>query len=638
MTKTAERQASTQVPSAATRPALLPEMQARATEGEAAVPSRSPLARMMDRLRTGLGLPNPHDTSTEPDRTVTATSLRTLNDPDEQELVLRSRHFRQSIDTIEHDVSGALSRLNTLIESSGMLTTETAADLEIIHSSMSALRAAASHASRDVAQLAEASVQVSNSAETVSSNIRKARASVDQAAGVANAATDVMLSLSTASGEISGMVDTIAMIARQTNLLALNATIEAARAGESGRGFAVVAQEVKALSMETARRVADIRTRVSDLEDATSKSFAAMSDITALITSVNPMVSAISDAMTEQAQSVSELTRRTKMTAGFIDSVAERVESIGQITSTASERSTAATEAAAEASREADHVSRFIAAIRQAGFAARRRHDRFPHERPVQIKDGQDTWMTTTIDISKGGVLLARPDGCYLESGHTIGICFEHIGEISADLVGISPLGLHCAFKSMDEPTHQRLMASVEQVKQGYQPLIERAQAIGMQVMGAMNDLLNAGALTDAQLFDGTYHPVIDSNPPQFEATYLAALRPALTAICDTPLKEDSQLIYCVVADRNGYVGYNHPDSSKPQRRGDVAWNQANARDRRFYNDNAGMTAARSVRPFVIQTYRRDLGGNRFQIIREISVPLFVADRHWGGLKMGYRF
>ncbi|MCX7329539.1 MAG: methyl-accepting chemotaxis protein [Hyphomicrobiales bacterium] len=148
---------------------------------------------------------------------------------------------------------------------------------------MAALREAAGIANRDVAELAEASAQVSNSAATVSSNVALARQSVDEASRVASSANDIMSSLSTASGEISSMVDTIALIARQTNLLALNATIEAARAGTSGRGFAVVAQEVKTLSVETARRVADIRNRVKVLEDATSRSFGAISDIAGLI-------------------------------------------------------------------------------------------------------------------------------------------------------------------------------------------------------------------------------------------------------------------------------------------------------------------------------------------------------------------
>lgn len=60
------------------------------------------------------------------------------------------------------------------------------------------------------------------------------------------------------AADITEIVSIVSAIARQINLLALNASIEAARAGEAGRGFSVVADEVRNLSEETNRAVAQI--------------------------------------------------------------------------------------------------------------------------------------------------------------------------------------------------------------------------------------------------------------------------------------------------------------------------------------------------------------------------------------------
>jgi|GEM_PF-5127813 methyl-accepting chemotaxis protein len=46
-------------------------------------------------------------------------------------------------------------------------------------------------------------------------------------------------------------------------------------------------------------------------------------------------------------------------------------------------------------------------------------------------------------------------------------------------------------------------------------------------------------------------------------------------------------------------------------------------------------TAARNVRPFLLQTYHRDLG-TMIVRLNEVAVPINVYGRHWGGIRLAY--
>jgi methyl-accepting chemotaxis protein len=76
---------------------------------------------------------------------------------------------------------------------------------------------------------------------------------------------------------------------------------------------------------------------------------------------------------------------------------------------------------------------------------------------------------------------------------------------------------------------------------------------------------------------------------------------------------------------------------AQEQRPGETVWNTAHSRNRRIFDDRAGIMAARSVRPFLVQSYHRDMGGGVTQVMREVDAPLRVNGRHWGGVRMAYR-
>ena len=66
-------------------------------------------------------------------------------------------------------------------------------------------------------------------------------------------------------------------------------------------------------------------------------------------------------------------------------------------------------------------------------------------------------------------------------------------------------------------------------------------------------------------------------------------------------------VVFCIAVDRNRYIPMHNLEYSKPQR-GDPVWIAAHRRNRRIFNGRTGIASARNTRPFLLQTYRRDMG------------------------------
>jgi len=102
-------------------------------------------------------------------------------------------------------------------------------------------------------------------------------------------------------------------------------------------------------------------------------------------------------------------------------------------------------------------------------------------------------------------------------------------------------------------------------------------------------------------------------------------------------LSRNPELIFAVSVDTNGYLPVHNRKYSQPQRPNDPTWNVANCRNRRMFNDRVGLAAGRNTKPFLFQAYRRDMGGGNFAMMKDISAPIMVNGRHWGGLRIAMK-
>ncbi len=147
---------------------------------------------------------------------------------------------------------------------------------------------------------------------------------------------------------------------------------------------------------------------------------------------------------------------------------------------------------------------------------------------------------------------------------------------------------------------------------------------------------LARGDITAAQLMDENYREIPGTDPKQYLTDYVAFTDRILPPIQDPIQKIDPRIVFCVAWAKGGYLPTHNPNYRLPQGP-DPVWNNANCRNRRLFNDRAVRKVAANIKPFLLQTYRRDMGGGNFVLMKDVSSPIYVRGRHWGAFRMGFR-
>jgi methyl-accepting chemotaxis protein len=166
-------------------------------------------------------------------------------------------------------------------------------------------------------------------------------------------------------------------------------------------------------------------------------------------------------------------------------------------------------------------------------------------------------------------------------------------------------------------------------------PLIRIVQDAAAKIVQAFEQAVAKGALSLADLFDEDYKPIAGTSPQQMMTRFVAFTDRGLPDIQEPILASDPKVVFCAALDRNGFLPTHNRKFSQPQG-SDPAWNTANCRNRRIFNDRVGLAAGRNTKPFLVQTYRRDMGGGKFALMKDVSAPITIRGRHWGGFRLGY--
>ena len=154
------------------------------------------------------------------------------------------------------------------------------------------------------------------------------------------------------------------------------------------------------------------------------------------------------------------------------------------------------------------------------------------------------------------------------------------------------------------------------------------AKAIGERFERAIEE----NEISQEALFSFTYSPIANTNPLKHTTPFDAFTDSTLPSIQEPILDEHAFIIYAGAVDKNGYFPTHNKKFSQPLT-GDYDVDLASNRTKRIFDDPTGSRCGSNTSAFLLQTYKRDTG----EIMHDLSAPIFVYGKHWGGFSIGYK-
>ena len=167
-------------------------------------------------------------------------------------------------------------------------------------------------------------------------------------------------------------------------------------------------------------------------------------------------------------------------------------------------------------------------------------------------------------------------------------------------------------------------------------PLIRIVVDTAKRISAAFESGIERGEIRLEQLMDENYRQIPGTDPKQYMSEYVNFTDRVLPPIQDPIQKSDPRIAFCVAWARSGYLPTHNPNYCHKQGP-DPVWNNANCRNRRLFKDRTVLKIAANTKPFLLQTYRRDMGGGNFVLMKDLSSPILIRGRHWGAFRMGFR-